>query len=584
MMKKISLLFAALLACHLNVSAQDFVTDEPQKRNVLVEEFTGRNCQFCPNGHAIANSIMESNPGRAFVVAINSGGLSPKLYPNLNTSEGDSFDAGFEGTSRPSAVINRSSAEEKSRTAWAAEAVLQMDQDAEVNVGGIVVIDKATRTANIIVEAYYTDDSQVPENYLNVIMLQDSILGHQEGSEGNPDQIINGQYNHMHVFRSAVTPTWGEAVSPTTANSFIRKTYTYQIPATIGEPYGVSVNIDDISFLAFITEQYQGIPTRPILNVNKLIKVEAELGSVSPAIIEAKQMTKISCSNENSFYAKILNVGTTTLESMTINLKIDGEVVDEYQWEGSLEQYKLQSIDFNLEVPEGEHTLTYEIVNANGTSVNQSKTIDIVSKPWVEFTTDKDEMPLIIDVRQDKYGEQITWEIIKSDMTVVASGGPYELLSGSTATKLHRVNVNVPSDECLRFIIRDSGGNGICCQYGSGYYKIKTDGAVLIDGSGEFGSEAFHDISIVKTTDVEEFNSKETYKIFPNPTKNVINIEGENMSQIMMYNSLGQMVKSIECDNNNMTIDTSDLENGVYIVNIINNDGVVSTNRISVIK
>ncbi len=58
-------------------------------------------------------------------------------------------------------------------------------------------------------------------------------------------------------------------------------------------------------------------------------------------------------------------------------------------------------------------------------------------------------------------------------------------------------NVEVPVNDCYLFRIYDSNGNGICCNYGNGYYQIKdASGTVIIDGDGAFGEEAKHLISV----------------------------------------------------------------------------------------
>lgn len=584
-MKKLSVLLVVLMTCLMQVDAQDFVSTEPQKKNVLIEEFTGRGCPNCPDGHIIANAIHNSYPDRVCLVSVHSqSGQSPQSYPNLNTPLSATIFSAFDGSSIPTAVINRSTAEKQGRTSWSALAGEELTKDAIVNVDGVVMIDEATRMATIIVEAYYTGDSESSTNYLTIYMVQDNILGFQSNASNNPSQVIDGTYSHMHVLRSVVTPTWGDEITTTTAGTLVKETYSYEIPSTIGSPNGVDVNLDDVNFVAFVSEKYQGTPTRPVLNVKTLKKVQGTYGNIAPVFIDAKQTSKMSCSSDNSFFAKVLNAGVTTLESFKIDIKLDGEKVDEYVWEGSLEQYESASIDFNIDVAVGNHELTLDIVEANEQGVNESVTIDAVSKSWTTVETEQDEMTLTIDVTQDKYGTQITWEIVDSDMNVIAEGGPYDNLAGSSSTKLHRVNVDVPSDECLRFIIRDSQGNGICCNYGDGSYKIKGNNTVLVDGDGAFGAEASHDLSIVKTIGVDEHNSKESYQIFPNPTKNVINIEGNDMAQIIIYNSLGQIMKSVECDAEKVTVDVNNFDEGIYFVNIINKDGGVSVNKVSVIR
>lgn len=68
-------------------------------------------------------------------------------------------------------------------------------------------------------------------------------------------------------------------------------------------------------------------------------------------------------------------------------------------------------------------------------------------------------------------------------------------------------------------------------------------------------------------TDVHEVVEKQDVMIYPNPVKNVLNIElGDNQSDVMVYNSLGQMVKHIEMASGNITINVEDLDAGMYFV------------------
>ena len=51
----------------------------------------------------------------------------------------------------------------------------------------------------------------------------------------------------------------------------------------------------------------------------------------------------------------------------------------------------------------------------------------------------------------------------------------------------------------------------------------------------------------------------------------------------MVYNMLGQLALTVDCDSDNTVIKTSNLESGIYMVNIRTNDGE-SVRRISVIR
>ena len=586
-MKKISLLAGALLACCMQVNAQDFVSTAPANRNVVIEEFTGRNCQFCPAGHVIANQIVHNNPGRVWAVNVHAGGFSPTSFPNLNTTESNTILNGFYVEGFPTGAVNRSDYTALERNKWASVASEQMAQVAECNVAGQAVVNPATRIAKITVEVYYTGNSEEANNYLTVMMLQDSIMGSQSGGTSNPEQMINGQYCHMHILRSTVTPTWGEQIAPTTAGTLITKEYVYEIPETIGNPNGVEVDLDNIIFLAIVTESVKtpGNATRPILNACELTRVTGTDEAVSPFISGVTSASGISCSETRTFNIGVTNGGLDELTSLKFEAYVDGELAKEQTWEGSIASYAGTNVEMELDVPGGTHQVEVKIVEANGTAYEFAKSTNVTFSEWAEVITEGEEEEFTIDIMQDKYGNQITWELLGSDMSVIASGGPYTMMvGGSSSTQLHQEKVTVAKGECVKFVIKDAVGNGICCQFGEGYYQIKdSQGNLLVDGDGDFGSEASVLLSVTDGVSVNETLTTETYNIFPNPVKDVLTVKGENMSQVVIYNSIGQMVETINATENEVKVNVNSYKNGMYFINVIDNNGEMTTTKVSVL-
>ena len=673
-MKKLSLLLVAFMACILQVNAQEFVSTTPANRNVVLEEFTGRNCGYCPDGHVIANQLMHDNPDRVWAINVHAGGFSPDSYPNLNNPVSQAICSAFAVSSFPAGVVNRSTATSIGRNQWSSYTAQQLGQAAECNVAGQVVINPATRLATVTVEVYYTANSAESSNYLTVFMLQDSILGSQSGMGSNPAQIVNGQYCHMHVLRDAVTPTMGDEISPTTEGTLITKTYTYEIPEMIGNPNGCEVDIDNVLFIAFVSEKYQGQPTRPILNANMLTTLQGTTDAIYPYISAVTQAEGVSCSNEKLFTMNITNGGLDELTSILFEIVVDGQETVEYEWTGTLASYASTAVDIALNIPFGEHNVDFNIVGANGEDFDFSKSATAVCDEWITIEDPDEEEELTIEIMQDKYGNQITCELLASDMSVLASGGPYAMLTGgSTGTQLHEETAVVPAGECVKFAIYDAVGNGICCNYGEGYYKIfDSKGNLIIDGDGEFGSGASCILSVgapvaaqcqtMEATDITEYSAvlngtitagstsvagfmlklqdatewetynatidgdnfsyeatelvsgatyvykafvgsdpaygeemtfttewdnvaelgEVSYQIYPNPVKNTLTVKGENMLQISVYNSVGQLVKTIECNSQEVLIDVNDLQDGMYFINIMNNNGENTTSKVSV--
>ena len=249
-----------------------YVSTTPTNRNVILEEFTGRNCGYCPDGHRIANELMEANPNRFWPVNIHCGGYSPTSYPNMNTYDGNHIYESFTVEGFPSGVVNRSTIEAQGRYSWQSLVNAQLNQVSECNIGGEVSIDPETRMATISVEVYYTSNSPYSQNFLTIAMLQDSILGSQADYDNyNPSQWVGDQYCHMHVLRDIITGgVMGDAIYPTTQGYLSTSTYVYPIPEIIGSPNGVEVDLNNIYFMAWISGPYDGAPTRPILTACRL--------------------------------------------------------------------------------------------------------------------------------------------------------------------------------------------------------------------------------------------------------------------------------------------------------------------------
>ena len=574
-MKKTILAIMALLALAFTVKAQQFVSTEPANRNVILEEFTGRNCGYCPDGHLIANGIMANNPGRVWAINVHAGGYAPTSYPNFITQDGNTIHGGFSISGYPTGVVNRSTSSGQSRSAWNNLANGQLNQAAECNVAGIVQINPGTRMATITVEVYYTGNSTVNENYLTVAMLQDSIMGSQSGMSGNPAQVVNGTYCHMHILRDVITESaWGEAISPTTQGTLITKTYEYQIPEVIGSPNGVDVILDHVFFLAWVSERFQGTPARPILNACELEKTTMTDEPIYPILNNVSQTVGASCSQVQSFTYEVANIGTEELTSMKFNAQV-GDATHEFEWTGNLASGDKTMMDFEMELPFGSFNGTLQIVEANGEPYQYQTTFEATCDEWVEVELDGPTTTLKVYIIQDQWGEQITWDIINSAGETIAEGGPYAHLMGSGSTQPNLATVNdVPANDCYMFRIYDSNSNGICCNYGNGYYLVKDGNNNILFGDendGAFGAMASHLFSLSWFDGVNELES--SLKVYPNPANNVLNVEG-NMTSLEVYNTMGQCLLTKQV-NGNTQIDLSGYNNGIYLLRVYNGGEMV---------
>ena len=75
-------------------------------------------------------------------------------------------------------------------------------------------------------------------------------------------------------------------------------------------------------------------------------------------------------------------------------------------------------------------------------------------------------------------------------------------------------------------------------------------------------------------TGVDE--NEASMNVYPNPTKNVVTIEAEGMTEVSVYNTLGQCVLQKEVADDQATIDLQHVSEGLYLLRVKTESGIVS--------
>ncbi|MCB9252730.1 MAG: Omp28-related outer membrane protein [Flavobacteriales bacterium] len=259
-MKKILLTVACFSLMVFTVNAQKWVKTTPTNKNVILEEFTGIHCGYCPDGHKIANGIVEANPNRVFLINIHAGSFATPSAgePDFRTTEGNAIDAAAKVTGYPSGSINRSTSPwGMSRSAWAGKAGTILAESSPLNVYVKSFVDFSTREITTEVEVYYTSDAATTKNYLTIALTQDDILGPQSDyGNYNPTNWVDGKYRHNHVLRQLITSgNFGEEIATTTTGSYVYKTYKTTIPDNYK---GVDAILHKMHVVAFVSANSDG--------------------------------------------------------------------------------------------------------------------------------------------------------------------------------------------------------------------------------------------------------------------------------------------------------------------------------------
>jgi hypothetical protein len=597
-MKKI-LLSSLALALQATAFAQLPVSTAPSNKTVVLEEFTGIKCVYCPDGHKIANNIKTGNtPGKVILVNIHTGSFATPsgTEPDYRTAEGNAIAAistmGITGY--PTGSMNRhiyqGTAIAMSRGVWAQYATQTLGQPSYVNVALQGTLNVTTRVLTVNVEVYYTGASPVATNNLTVMLLENDVVGPQTGGTNyNPTQVNpDGTYNHQHMLRKVLnTSAMGETISPTTSGTLIQKQYTFTVPAQFVNNAPQLGNLEIAAFVAESNTEIISGAYGPLTLTGFAYTKDAQVQSVSS---EATV-----CAGILNPKAKIYNNGSSTITSATINYNVNGGTNSTYNYTGSIApastvEVSLPAITFT---PTTTNTLNVTIGNVNG-SADQNTANNTLAKSNILLTTLASQSSFMtMEFTQDRYGSECSWKLYnETGNNIIAEDGPWADLS-ATGILLHSKSFTVLPNKCYRLDVKDTYGDGVNSGFGVGGYKLFAQGTTpLITSNGQFGKGESRWFKTASSLSVENINGLTELAVYPNPAKEVakLNFSLEKASNltIAVYDQLGQLVQMVSNSQfnagvNQVEINTSSLNSGIYNIRIDAENGSLSQ-RISVIK
>ena len=564
MLKKLLLSsVVALFACA--TYGQTIVSTSPENQNVVLEEYTGIHCGFCPDGHAIAQAIQNNNPDRVALINIHQGGYAVPGAgePDFRTPWGNaivnqSYSGGDFGY--PAGSINRhefpgramatGGGTAMSRSYWTISSTETLAKPSPVNVAVEATIDVNTKILTVHVEGYYTSNSPETTNLLNVALLQNNTKGPQQGAGPGP-------YNHMHRLVDLLTGQWGEAINTTTSGTFVDRTFTYPIPADYN---GVPTVLADMEVVAFITNTHQEIPSG-----DSVYPAYTGLAHANDANLKSISDIPATCKETIAPEITVENLGQNPITSLAIEYIING-TSNTYNWTGNIlslhsETIELAEVSFNLQA-----TNTIEINlpgDENNANNSASTSFDRAPAGTREVT-----MELNIDNR----GAEVRWFVYDSNGTALYRGGPYENGNPQTIIEIF----DLPQD-CYEFRILDTASNG-----GGSITLTDNNGNQLYYTNGNYGNGERSPFSSNGSLGVNQ-TQLDNISLYPNPATSTINLKNAENANIQVFDLLGKMIFSMDNISMDEQIDVAQLQTGTYFMKI-SKDNNVTTKRFLVSK
>ncbi len=211
---------------------------EDQKRQVIIEEFTGVRCVQCPAGAAFIQDLLAIHGEQLIAVSIHAGDFtnpySGSQY-DFRTPEGTQLLSyldqpfGF-----PSAVVNRKLFPgqfdlQLGQGDWAGYIASEKEVAPKVRINIEPDFNLGTRKLNADVTLYMDEAIASSDVRLSIMITENNIKDWQitpASSTPQPD------YNHRHVLRGMLTAYDGDPVTGTlSAGAEIKKTFSYNLPA-----------------------------------------------------------------------------------------------------------------------------------------------------------------------------------------------------------------------------------------------------------------------------------------------------------------------------------------------------------------
>ncbi|MEZ5084567.1 MAG: T9SS type A sorting domain-containing protein [Bacteroidales bacterium] len=298
--------------------------------------------------------------------------------------------------------------------------------------------------------------------------------------------------------------------------------------------------------------------------------VQAQVFSLSSLIYNHDVSLKNIVYPGNSYCYDVLspvieieNYGIDTLFNCLVMYAVNG-IESQYNWNGQLAtgevaEIILPGVSF---VPENQNTIEVEVSMPNGVA-DENPDNNSMSRNFSQSQVISGQN-LILELKTDNLGSETSWQLLNSQGEELYSGSGYE--NDST----YSINWIMETSDCYTFIIYDSAGDGLCCESGFGYYRIKDPNEQIYFIGGNFGAREIEMFELDIETGISEGFSTNDFSVYPNPVKNKCTITSEYMiTKVEVINLVGQSVytyPSINCYE--FSLDFDGQPNGIYFIRI----------------
>ena len=257
---------------------------------------------------------------------------------------------------------------------------------------------------------------------------------------------------------------------------------------------------------------------------------------------------------------------------VTITYQIDDNAEATYEFEGSLATGEETTLTLpSIELEPGEHELNVAISLVNGVA-DELPSNDVKSTE-VSASNTYNTTQIIITIQTDGFGEETIYALMDENENTIIANIDFETfeIDWLLSNHMYSFPVDIVAGGCYTFVIFVFDENGMCCQFGEGYYKVETADGVLIGEGATFTSESYVAFMVDTTAGTNDVNAFGAVKLYPNPANSILNIamDAANMPEsYTVYNSLGQVMGTGVITAATQALNITAYAEGVYFVKL----------------
>ncbi len=259
-------------------------------KKILIEEFTGAWCGWCPDGEVVVDGILATYPDDV---------ISVSVHDNDGMAFNDGIRTAFSVSAYPNGMVDRKvfpgeSDEPHSRGQWLANTLLQRGAYTPADLNITTSFDPGTRVLDITFTANFVDYASGDIRFVPMI-VEDSVVG--SGSQYNQVNYLNATvghhyylagdpivgYVHKRVLRALPGGAFGNAgiiPAQVSQGASYTENFQYTIPASYDES-----KITVVGALAFYSTT---VGQREVINAKKAELVSVNTNKVAQSVGQIK--------------------------------------------------------------------------------------------------------------------------------------------------------------------------------------------------------------------------------------------------------------------------------------------------------